>query len=426
MCVWDAESGVPVQAIEEAHQPGWTPVVVAFSADGRQIASGASDNTIKIRETESGRDLLTLRGHSGAVHSVAFSPDGRRLVSGSRDFTAKVWDLDPNREVLTLSGHSNDVSTVSFSADGKRFFSTDQAGTGIVWETDTARVVNTWKLPSHFTAPGVIFPDGRRVALAQNLYFNGDQDKHIVVVFDVETGRSVSTFTGHNSTRTGPANSRGIDCVVVSPDGRRIASTGWGSVVKIWETDTGRELASINGPGKRILGLAFSPDGSRIAGACDQPGALVIWNADTGRQLHLIETLAPWCTGVAFSPDGLQVAVSCHDSVTRVFDSESGRQLHTLQSHSGVVKRVAFSPDGRRIATCADNNLKLWEVESGRELLNLKNRRSGVPTFAFSPDGQRIVSGTFHGALEVWRTAPSAGGSPVQRITNTLDPDAKK
>ncbi len=408
LCVWDAESGALVQAIEEAHQPGWTGVVVAFSPDGRRIASGATDNIIKIRETESGREMLAFRGHRDAVHSVAFSPDGRRLVSGSRDLTAKVWDLDPNREVLTLPGHTNGLSTVSFSADGKRFFSTDAHGTGIVWDTATARALNTWNLPSHFTAPGVIFPDGRRVALAQNLFFNGDQNKHIVVVFDVETGRRVSTFTGHMST-TSTGNSRGIDSVVVSPDGRRIASSGEGSVVKIWEAETGRELVSINGPGSRIMGLAFSPDGRRIAGSGHHgDGELMIWDADTGRQLHLIDTPAVFGKDVAFSPDGRQVAVTCPDSVTRVYDSESGQPLLTLQGHSGEVKGVAYSPDGRRIATCADNTIKLWEAESGRELLNLKNRRSGVNELAFSPDGQSIASGTFHGVAEVFRIAPAS------------------
>jgi WD40 repeat protein/serine/threonine protein kinase len=405
VCVWDAESGALVQAIEEAHQPGCTQVVVAFSPDGRQIASGGSDSVVKIRETESGRELLAFRGHRGAVNSVAFSPDGRRLVSGSRDLTAKVWDLDPNREVLTLLGHSNDVHTIGFSADGKRFLSMDKQGTAIVWDTETSRVLRT--LTGLGGERGVFFADGRRLALSQRPM--GGRGTGLVVL-DVETGAILSSLKGLAD---------GVPRAAVSRDGRWIATGSMNSsfgpdvrreeAVRIWDSATGQEKVCFKAPDGGSLGVAFSPDGRRVASGAR---FLAIWETETGRELHNLDLSMGdnLLIDLAFSPDGRRVAAACRDSTTKVFDVESGRKLLTLQGHSLDVLAVAFSPDGRRIATASrDNTVKLWDAETGRELLNLKSRRrSGIPTLAFSPDGQRIVSGTYDGVLEVWRIAPAS------------------
>jgi hypothetical protein len=148
---------------------------VAFSPDGRRIASGSVDQTVKVWDAESGRELATLSGHSDAVDSVAFSPDGRWIASGSKDKTVKVWDAESGRELATLSGHSDLVDSVAFS------------------------------------------PDSRRIA-------SGSADK-TVKVWDAESGRELATLSGHSDA---------VLSVAFSPDSRRIASGSVDKTVKVW------------------------------------------------------------------------------------------------------------------------------------------------------------------------------------------------
>ena len=118
---------------------------VAFSPDGQRIVTGSEDETAKVWEAASGQELLTLKGHSGWIHSVAFSPDGQRIVTGSDDQTAKVWEAASGRELLTLKGHSGGVSSVAFSPDGQRIVTGSRDQTARVWEAARAEQVAAWQ-----------------------------------------------------------------------------------------------------------------------------------------------------------------------------------------------------------------------------------------------------------------------------------------
>ena len=107
---------------------------MAFSPDGQRIVTGSGDQTAKVWEAASGKELLTLKGHSDAIWSVAFSPDGQRIVTGSRDQTAKVWEAASGKELLTLKGHSGSIWSVAFSPDGQRIVTGSEDQTAKVWE----------------------------------------------------------------------------------------------------------------------------------------------------------------------------------------------------------------------------------------------------------------------------------------------------
>jgi WD40 repeat protein len=350
---------------------------VAFSPDGKRIVSGSVDKTLKVWDAATGRETLTLKGHSSSVLCVAFSPDGKRIVSGSDDKTLKVWDAATGRETLTIKGHSTGITRVAFSPDGKRIASCSVDFTLKVWDAATGKETLTIK-----GVTSVAFsPDGKRIVSGT---FNG-----VPKVWDATTGKETLTIKGHGSGGV-------VSLVAVSPDGKRIASipdVDW--TLKVWDAATGQETQTLEGHTQSVRCLAFSPDGKRIASGSDDK-TLKVWDVATGRETLTIKGHTNGITSVAFSPDGKRL-VSSSKFELKVWDTATGPEAVTLKGHSREVSSVAFSPDGKRVVSGSWDSTKVWDAATGRETLTIK----GGTSVAFSPDGKRIVSGGF-GMPKLW------------------------
>ena len=129
--VWDAESGKEISLLQ-AHSD--SVLSASFSPDGRRIVTGSSDNTARVWDAESGKEIALLKAHSGSVQSVSFSPDGRRIVTGADDNTARVWDAQSGKEIACLRAHRDSVLSASFSPDGRRIVTGSSDNTARVWD----------------------------------------------------------------------------------------------------------------------------------------------------------------------------------------------------------------------------------------------------------------------------------------------------
>jgi WD40 repeat protein/tRNA A-37 threonylcarbamoyl transferase component Bud32 len=360
---------------------------VAFSADGRHIASGSDDRTVKVWDVATGRETHTLRGHTDGVYGVAFSPDGRRIASASHDKTARVWDAATGREVYTLGGHTNFVHAVAFSPDGRQIATASWDQTVKVWDADTGR--ETLTLRGHTSdVTGVAFsPDGRRLASAG---WDGT-----VRVWHAASGHPVLTIRTHKSL-PGMVHKFGV---AFSPDGRRLAAASEDRTVKVWDADTGREMLTLRGHAYSAYVIAFSPDGLRIAsGGTD--GMIKVWDAVTGLETVTLRGWSSWVDGVEFSPDGWRLAAT-HGSGIKLWDLAAGQEPLTLHGHG--TGKVVFSPDGRSIASSGENQtVKVWDAATGRETLTLYGHAGNVTNTAFSPDGRRLASASNDGTVKLW------------------------
>jgi WD40 repeat protein len=406
----------PDLAIETGHSD-WVHSV-ALSGDGKLLASGSNDNTIKLWEVATGREIRTLRGHSAPVNSVVFSGDSKLLASGSNDRTIKLWEVATGREIRTLFGHSREVNTVALSADGKLLASGSDDNTIKLWEVATGREIRT--LTGH--SPGVsatpqqtsrggqarepsdgligtLVPLGDNSVLSSvhSVALSGDgkllasgSNDNTIKLWEVATGRELRTLAGHSSW---------VSSVAFSADGKLLASGSDDNTIKLWEVATGREIRTLAGHSL----VALSGDGRLLAsGSGDK--SIKLWEVATGRELRTLTGHSSWVSSVAFSADGkllasgngkVQASGSGNNSI-KLWEVATGRELRTLTGHSEVVNSVAFSTDGKLLASGSnDNTIKLWPVATGRELRTLADHSSRVFAVALSADGKLQASASF-------------------------------
>jgi WD40 repeat protein len=315
-----ASPGKPELVIQNGHSDRVTSV--SFSPDGKTLASGSRDNTIKLWSVPEGKLLNTLAGHSDEVLSVSISPNGKTLASGSVDKTIKLWSVADGKLLHTLEGHSNYVSSVSFSPDGKTLASggCDDKGESINCIKSTIKL---WSVPE---------------------------------------GELLRTLKGH---------SWSVSSVSFSPDGKTLASGSLDKTIKLWSVLDGKLLSTLEGHSDYVYSVSFSPDGKTLAsGSWDK--TIRLWSVPEGKLLHTLEGHSVGVDTVFFSPDGKTLASGSADNTIKLWSVPEGRLLHTLKGHSNFVSSVSFSPDGKTLVSGSyDTTIRFWEVSSGRLLCTL-------------------------------------------------------
>ncbi|QRK06707.1 SIR2 family protein [Archangium violaceum] len=380
--VWELETGRELATLQGHSGP---VTGCAVTPDGRRVVSSSDDNTLKVWELETGRELATLQGHSGRVTQCVVTPDGRCVVSSSGDNTLKVWELETRQELVTLRGHHSYVTGCAVTPDGRRMVSSSWDNTLKVWELETARELAT--LAGHpWNVTGcVVTQDGRRVV--------SSCEDNTLKVWELETGRELATLQGHLWSVTGCA---------VTPDGHCVVSSSWDNTLKVWELETGRELATLEGHSGRVTGCAVTPDGRRMVSS-SWDNTLKVWELETGRTLVTPQSHGGSVTGCVVTPDGRRMVSSSDDNTLKVWELETGRELATLEGHSRRVTGCAVTPDGRRVVSSSDDNtLKVWELETGRELATLRGHPWTVTGCAVTLDGRHVVSSSGDDTLKVW------------------------
>jgi WD40 repeat protein/serine/threonine protein kinase len=430
---------------------------VAFSPDGRLLATGAGEPSwdgppgeVKLWDPATGQPLLSIPSTALPIVALAFSPDSRRLAtageSGPRQGPGeiKLWDVQTGKLLQTFTGHKKGIQALAYSPDG-----TLLAGGGRypgpspgrdqgelkVWDTGTGREV--YSLPGH-TGPvgGVAFsPDGTLLASAS---------EKEVKVWDPTTGKEERTLTSKE-----PCS--GVTGLAFSPDGQRLARGArgpWGRV-DCWEPRTGNFLFSLQTqpmlampvpgiagvgpivprglPTFGVSGVAFSPDGKRLATAVgsqvnpNQGGEVGLWDLETKKLLLTLQGHTSTVTCVAFSPDGKRLASGSRDQTARVWDAGAEEKPRTLSFADRT--RGYLSPGGRLFARVnPDGTVKLWDVETGQEAgtRQVRGPDKGIPP-TFSPDGKYLATVDADGVAKVWDVSAStkdrqAGGQEIHTL----------
>lgn len=419
--LWDVASGQCSRVIEVPKN--WTVACVAFSPDGKYVASG--DKEIRLWEVLSGKCSRVFEGHTNSILSVAFSPDGKSLASGSSDKTIRLWNVDSRRCFAILQGHKNPVWSVAMSPDGKTLASGSSDNTVRFWDTSTGRCTHIVDGHTDGVLSVAFSPDGQTVA-------SGSSDRTIRL-WDVASGRRTSILQGHKN---------GISSIAFSPDGKNLAAGSSSKTIRFWDVASGRSLRVLEGHTHVICSVAFAPDGHTLAsGAYDR--TVRLWNVESG-DVRVLDGHKDWVTNVAWSPDGKTLVSSSSDKTIRFWDLASGQCSRVIQGTTTGVSSIAWSPDGQLLAAgledaslrlfdltsgisrvhkghthvvwsvafdragktlasaSADSTVRLWDVSSGTSTHTLTGHNNGVSSVAFSLDGKLVVTGSEDTTIRLW------------------------
>jgi len=486
---------------------------LGFSPDGRLLATATfHTNTIKLWETATGRELRNLSTGGQNTTSLspvfAFSPDSRLLAASVGNNSVKIWDVTTGREVQTLTSAGASfmgafgVSFVGFSNDGRRLVTVSDAIH--VWDTSTWReastIQNTNLNPSGFTGGGggvALNADGSQLARVDNdqikfievasgkelksvslpdsrmqdveLSFTADgrlvaagvhdkklkvwdvsskservqtptqkdftlikfssdgrlvavADNYLVRVWEVDSGKQLASITVPN---TGIYQEYGGVFAAFSPDGKRLATSGFGTQTFVWEVDSGKQVQKMTGRTNMAYAVAFSEDGTQLTS-----GGRTRWDLRTGQGRRLSSSSTDKQLGMP-SPDGKLIAMFApNTSAVTIYDAASGKTLQTLSraNFDGGVERVRFSRDGRSLAVIytssqgvrqigqlPSSEVKIWDPAAGKEIQTLLLSMSPVEA-EFSSDGKMLATVTSQGEITLWDVA---SGSRLRSLTTS-------
>ncbi|NCS39929.1 MAG: hypothetical protein GPJ20_13705 [Microcystis aeruginosa BS13-10] len=226
-------------------------------------------------DVETGEEIRTPIGYNEYFYSISFSPDGKTLATGSSDKTIKLWNVETGQEIRTLSGHNDSVDSVSFSSDGKTLATGSSDRTIKLWDVETGQEIKLWDVETgqeirtltghnHYVNSVSFSPDGKTLA-------TGSEDKTIKL-WNVETGKEIGTLKGHNET---------VNSVSFSPDGKTLATGSYDKTIKLWNVETGKEIRTLSGHDGSVYTVSFSPDGKTLATGSDD-GTIKLWNGEYG------------------------------------------------------------------------------------------------------------------------------------------------
>jgi WD40 repeat protein/serine/threonine protein kinase len=397
--VWDARTWQQVQNWR-AHDA--RVFSVAWGPNSQYLASGGIDQKILVWDLSTGALVHTLPGHTGTINHLAFSPDGQYVASASEDRTVRLWDLAAPPAAFTFREHAEAVKGVAFHAAGGHLVSASADGHIKIWDRTTGAVTATRRGHIRWVASMAFHTQSHRLALGS---WDGS-----VELWDDLTGNTIQTLHGHMGR---------VTTLAFRPDGERLVSAGDDKALKVWDTTSGHEAIALPIEPRTPIGVAFSPDGLYLATGCENQ-TVVLWNGTPlsaqepdAQALRLIGHLDP-VTQVAFSPNGRHLASASRDGTVKLWEAATGQELRTFRGHTAMVTGAAFSRDGRQVASGSwDETVQIWEVATGHVVHRLSGQAGFVNDVAFSPDGSLLASAHADGTAILWDPVV---GKEVRRV----------
>jgi WD40 repeat protein/DNA-binding SARP family transcriptional activator len=395
---------------------------IAFSPDGKTLAYGGADGTVRLLDLdEKGVAPAIFRGNAGAITSVAFSYDGRSVASGS-DATVRLWDVNhPEASPLLLHGHTGIVTSVAFSPGGDTLASGSADQTVTLWSMAHLDAAPTVLPGSYGLVRAVAFsPKGNTLAAG-----SADQPIHVWDLSHPELAPVV--LDGHSG---------GVNSVAFSPDGSTLASGDVDNTVQLWDLTHGNALSNLDGPDAAVTSVAFGRGGqSLVAGSADH--TVRLWDlAHRDAVPAVLDSHNDTVTAVAFDRAWSTLASGSADETIRLWNPAHPEATPTvLSGHTAGITALAFNGNGSILASSSDDQtVRLWDPahpDSARAVL--RNETASFTSIAFQSGGRTLAAGSYDQKVRLWDINRLAPGpfvlldGPTARVTAiAFSPDGKK
>jgi WD40 repeat protein len=388
--LWDLVTG------KTKSQHYFTVLRFVAAPDGKQIAPWNTPWQFHLYDPVTAKEQVRCNGHMGCIEHAAYSPDGKFLATVGDDCTLRLWNPATGAEVRPAGGHNGYVSCVAFLSDNETLVSGGWDQHIRMWEARTGKELRQHERKGVVTAVD-LSPDGKLLASS------GGHLDHAIYLYDVATGKVVHKIEGTES----------FWSIHFSADGKRLTAATYGQVL-VWETGKWALLHRIDVPaGDHVFVLAVSPDAATIAVANavhNTPTEHVeLVDVATGKRIHKLKWSGYQVAGMAFSPDGKRLAAggSFDEPDIGWWDLATGK-FHALEADlRGTFYAIAFSPDGRLLASAGWNNavdpaVCLWDTKTGKVVARLPGHTSGVAGLAFSRSGKLLASASADRTALVW------------------------